>query len=348
MSVRPQQRKPWFHAPSGFWCAQIDGKRHYLDRDPDAAQRKLKKLLQDKQRGDAGLREWLDAPFSDLADIFLDDVKARKAPATYRSYREMLELAQQHMGLGLRVGNVRKMHLTKIEQALHGGYSSTTILKCLHAVQRVFAWAVENELLDASCLLAYKKPRPRERTRAITTDEFQAMRGCSGSPFRRLLLALRLCGCRPGELRQLVWDEVFLDQGVLIIPEHKTLTRQKHSRPRIVPLPEPLLKLLRWLSRNSHGPQDNVFLNSAGKPWTRTALHSQMRRLRERVGLQVKAGENVVLYSTRHTYGTETVGKVSDIELAELMGHTDTGTTRRYVHLSLERLRQIQKRAAQR
>jgi integrase len=347
MSARPQQRKPWFHAPSGFWCAQIAGKRHYLARDPQAAQRKLKKLLQDRRRGDAGQKEWLDAPFADLADEFLDDVQARKKPATYRSYREMLELAQQHLGAGLRVGGVRKMHLTKVEQALTGGYSPTTIFKCLHAVQRVIAWGVENELLDAGCLIAYKKPRPRGRTRVITPDEFQAMLRGSGPPFRRLLLALRLCGCRPGELRQLVWDEVFLDQGVLIIPEHKTLTRQKHPRPRIVPLPESVLKLLRWLARSPHGPKDHVLLNSDNQRWTRTALHSQMRRLRERVGLEPKGGENIVLYSSRHTYGSETVGKVSDIELAELMGHSDPSMTKKYVHLNLERLRQIQKRAAQ-
>jgi integrase len=347
-AVRTQQarRKPWFHAPSGFWCAQIDGKRHYLDRDPGVAERKLNKLLQDKQRGEAGQKEWLDAPFSDLADEFLDDVKARKKPATYRSYQEMLELAQQHMGASLCVGGVRKMHLTKIEQALTGGYSPTTVFKCLHAVQRVFSWAIDNELLDASCRISYNKPRPKERTRVITADEFQAMLRGSRSPFRRLLLALRLCGCRPGELRQLIWDEVFLDEGVLIIPEHKTLTRQKHPRPRIIPLPDTLAKLLRWLARISNDPRDHVFLNSDGKPWTRTALHSQVRRLRERVGLTVKAGENVVLYSTRHTFGTETVGKVSDIELAELMGHTDIGTTRRYIHLNFERLRHIQRRAA--
>ncbi len=345
MSSRPQQRKPWFHAPSGFWCVQIDGKRHYLDRDPEAAKRKLKKLLQDKKRGDADQQEWLDAPFSDLADAFLDDVQARKAPATYRSYREMLELAQQHMGAGLRVGSVRKIHLTKIEQAMHRNYSPTTIFKCLHAVQRVFAWAVKTDLLDASCLIAYEKPRPRERTRIITPTEFQTMLRGSGAPFRRFLLTLRLCGCRPGELRNLIWGEVFLDEGVLIIPEHKTVTRQKHPRPRIIPLPHSLIQLLRWLARTPHGPQDHVFLNSDGNPWTRTALHSQMRRLRERVGLEAKAGENIVLYSNRHTYGTETVGKVSDIELAELMGHTDTATTRRYVHLNLERLREIQKRA---
>jgi hypothetical protein len=99
MSARPQQRKPWFHGPSGFWCAQIAGKRHYLDRDPDVAQRKFKKLLQDLRRGDGPEREWLDAYFSDLADVFLDDVKARKKPATYRSYTEMLTLAQKHLGI---------------------------------------------------------------------------------------------------------------------------------------------------------------------------------------------------------------------------------------------------------
>jgi integrase len=70
-----------------------------------------------------------------------------------------------------------------------------------------------------------------------------------------------------------------------------------------------------------------------------------MRRLRERAGLGPRAGENIVLYTTRHTFGTATVGKVSDIELAELMGHTDAATTRRYVHLNLERLREIRKRA---
>src|SRR5262249_9760980 len=143
-SARPKLRKPWFHAPSGFWCAQIAGKRHYLDRDPGVAERKLKKLLAEQRRGAADHHEWLDAPFPDLADEFLDDVKARRSPATYRSYQEMLELAQKHLGTGLRVGDVRKLHLTRLEQALHSGYSSTTIFKAIHAVQRVFAWAVEN------------------------------------------------------------------------------------------------------------------------------------------------------------------------------------------------------------
>jgi hypothetical protein len=94
MSTRVPQRTPWLHAPSGFWCAQIAGKRRYLDRDPLVAQRKLRQLLQELRRGDGTHREWLSSYFSDLADAFLDDVKTRKHPATFRSYREMLELAK--------------------------------------------------------------------------------------------------------------------------------------------------------------------------------------------------------------------------------------------------------------
>jgi integrase len=345
MSARPSPRKCWFHSASGLWCAQINGRRHYLDRDPAVAQRKLKKLLQDQRRGDAGHQQWLDAPFVDLADEFLDDVKACKKPATYRTYQAMLSLALGHLGTGLTVGGVRKLHLTKLKQALAGDYSPTTVFKALHAVQRVLSWAAQNDLLDANPLARYEKPRPRQRTRTISPTEFQTMLRGSGAPFRRLLLALRLCGCRPGELRLLVWDEVFPDQGVLILPEHKTLTRQKEPRPRVIPLPEPILKLVRWLSRSPHTGQDHVFLNSQGRPWTETALNSQMRRLRVRVGLQPRAGENIVLYSNRHSFATDALGKVSDIELAELMGHTTTTTTRRYVHLSLERLRDIRKRA---
>src|SRR5262245_41166183 len=144
MSARPQ-RKPWFHAPSGFWCAQLQGKRHYLDRDPAVAQRKLKQLLQDQRRGDAAKQQRLGRPFSDLADEFLDHVQACQKPATYRGYREMLELAMTHLGTGLVVGSVCKHHLNKLKQALTGPYSPTTVFKALHAVQRVFAWAVASD-----------------------------------------------------------------------------------------------------------------------------------------------------------------------------------------------------------
>jgi integrase len=356
MSARSPQRKPWFHATSGSWCAQIAGNRHYLDRDPAVAARKLKKLLQEQRRGNAGKQEWLDAYFADLADEFLDDVKARRKPATYRNYKDMLTLAQKHLGTHLRVSEFRKLHLTKLEGALTANYSPTSVFKVIHAVQRILAWGVENDLLELSPLAGYKKPQPRERTRVIDAGEFQKMLRGSSRPFRRLLLALRLTGARPCQLRELRWREVHLDvrlgdseedSGFIILAEHKTVTRQKHPRPRIIPLSTPVQKMLLILSRASHDPEDHVFLNADGNPWTHSALHSQMRRLHERVGLEQKGGENVVLYSNRHTFATSHVGRITDIELADLLGHSNLATTKKYTHVSLERLREIRRRADQ-
>ena len=206
-------------------------------------------------------------------------------------------------------------------------------------------WAVAQDLLDSSSLAGYEKPRPRRRTRIITAEEFRSFLRCSDGNFRRVLTSLRLTGCRPAEVRKLIWEWVDLDRALWIIPEHKTVTRQREPRPRIIPLSEPILKLCQQLAQEPHEPTDHVFLNKLGRPYTKDCFVRKMDRLRKKVGITVKAGEQVVLYSCRHTFGTENTGKVSDIELAELMGHTEVRTTHRYVHLNADRLHDIRRRA---
>ena len=71
----------------------------------------------------------------------------------------------------------------------------------------------------------------------------------------------------------------------------------------------------------------------------------KMRSASHKGGDESRAGEQLVLYSCRHTFGTENTGRVTDIELAELMGHTEVRTTHRYVHLNVDRLHDIRRRA---
>lgn len=50
-------------------------------------------------------------------------------------------------------------------------------------------------------------------------------------------------------------------------------------------------------------------------------------------------GEQVVMYTARHTYATSAVASgVTDRRLADLMGHTNTKTTQRYIHLATDDL----------
>ncbi|RCS49472.1 hypothetical protein DTL42_13185 [Bremerella cremea] len=72
---RQRSAKRWLHKASGFGCATISGKREYLDRDYKVACRKLNELRAAEKRVEAGVHEWLDAPFVTLADEYLSDVE---------------------------------------------------------------------------------------------------------------------------------------------------------------------------------------------------------------------------------------------------------------------------------
>ncbi len=343
---RPRSKKPWHHAPSGYWCCTVNGKREYLDRDYKLACRKLNELRSKVKREEAGGKEWLDAPFAELVDEYLTDIKARRKSTTYVSARYRLLRALEVLGTKVRVGEVRKSHLAKIEANLtsSGSYSPTTIKDTLVIVSGVFNWAVKHDYVDVNPLIGFERPAARTRSRIIEPEEFQALLRVADVNFRKVLIALRLTGCRPGEVRSLIWEWVDLGNALWVFPDHKTITRQRHPRPRIVPLPGPVFRLCENLAKSGNEPTEHVFVNQWGQPYTKNCFVRKMARLRKRAGLKPKAGEQIVMYSNRHSYATNAIGKISDLELAELLGHTDTSMLRRYVHISVSRLQEMQSR----
>lgn len=346
MSRRPVDR-PWLHKASGQFCATVEGRRVYLDRDYRVACRKLRERIADAKRRAAGADEWLDRPLVELADKFLEHIQQTRKSATYTGYQARLTRALKHMPRQLRVGEIRKRHLAEIEAGLPKALSPTTVRDTIATVQTLFSWATRNEYLDVNPLVGYRKPAPRVRTRIISDAEFQSLlRAAHRSPaFRRVLIALRQTGCRPGELRGLTWEMVNLDAGLWILPEHKTVTRQRQPRPRVIPLPTVVRKLCRWLAKHTETKTGPVFRNMLDLPYSKDCITKYFDRLRIRAGIEKKSGENLVLYSHRHTFATERAGRVADIELAELLGHTDTQMIPRYTHFNLERLQDIQRRA---
>lgn len=352
---RPDARlsptEPWLHRASGFWCKKVDRQLHYLDRDYKVAKRKLAKVLRDQEAVRVGARDWLNDSFAELCDEFLES--KRDTPGIYRDYRYRLCRALRILGTDLKVGAVNKEHLNTVKNAMAIGkyrepqrpYAWSTIRDSIATVQAVFRWAFICDMVAHDPLKGYEKPSGGQRNRVVTPKEFQDLLRASKSnrPFQRILIALRKTGCRPGELRTLTWDMVDFEQRLWIIPEHKTVKRLKGRRPRTIALPDCILKMCVWLKERSDGVETHVFLNSWGRPYTKDRLVKCMDRVRKRAGIQLKAGEQIVLYSQRHTYITDAYGKIGDIALAELAGHTDVQMTRRYTHLNTAQLHQYQR-----
>lgn len=78
-----------------------------------------------------------------------------------------------------------------------------------------------------------------------------------------------------------------------------------------------------------------VFPGLRNAEWKQDTFCQRFRRLRERAGVEEKDGEQVVLYSNRHTRLTELgqgEGAIHPLELQQVAGHTNFATTQRYLH----------------
>jgi integrase len=177
------------------------------------------------------------------------------------------------------------------------------------------------------------------RERVLTRCELSGLYKVSSRAFRRLLFVQLHTLARPGEIRQLTWGQIDWEQRVIVLSKFKGQKRRRDKlKARLIAMPKPVQRLLWNLCRKAQERPDysgdaRVFLDTRGKPWTPNGGRCAMRRARERAGLN-DGGERVVCYTLRHTAATKAVRQNLNLKLvAEMMGHSQTRTTERYLHL---------------
>jgi len=148
-------------------------------------------------------------------------------------------------------------------------------------------------------------------------------------------------------VRELTWDMIDWDTALAVKHHTKKSRTAKVREPWRIPLvPEIVAMLRRRLQRRGELPF--VFLNEDGRQWTKDALVLRMRRARERAKVRPDArGEQVVLYTNRHTYLTKAAPQLSAPMLGALADHSDPRTTRRYLHHSPAEILQAGVKAVQ-
>jgi len=202
------------------------------------------------------------------------------------------------------------------------------------SVIRAFNWSVRDRRISLNPFTGASWPGG-EPLRPMTDAELNSLLRAVSPLFRRVLVFQAFTGCRPCEMAELKWKHIRLDlargEGVIVLWQHKTRRTQRNPRPREVQLTPPVLKLLIWLARSGAEPEQLVFQTSQGSPWNRNNLSQRVRRARRRAGV----AEDCKLYGLRHAFGTRAILNGVDLKtLAELMGHTTTRCTERYVHLA--------------
>jgi integrase len=208
------------------------------------------------------------------------------------------------------------------------------------ALKKLYKWAAEEDLLEKNPFRKLVVPPCGQRERVLTRGELCRLYRAAPRAFRRLLFVQLHTIARPGEIRQLVWEQIDWKRRVIVLVDFKGKKRRRDKvKERLIPLPEIVVRLLRNLHRKSPDPSPagRVFRSTRGnKPWSYNGTRCAMLRARAAAGLDV-GDEPVVCYHLRHTSATEAVRAGENLKLvAEMMGHSRTSTTERYVHLEAE------------
>jgi integrase len=138
---------------------------------------------------------------------------------------------------------------------------------------------------------------------------------------------LLFTGARRGEIANLRWEEVDLENRCLRLRESKT-------GPKVILLNAPALRVLENMPRLSEW----VFPTERGN--TAVSLSKPWERIRRRAGTP-----DVRIHDLRHTAASFAVDMGASLPIiGRLLGHTVPSTTARYAHLSHDPVREVSER----
>lgn len=112
------------------------------------------------------------------------------------------------------------------------GYQANRILS---HVRKLLNWCVERGILETSPISGLKPPiKEVSRERVLSDDEVvRVLRACRNEvyPFRQIVPMLLATAQRRGELTEMRWSEIDLDEKVWVIPAERAKNGKKHYVP---------------------------------------------------------------------------------------------------------------------
>lgn len=281
------------------------------------------------------------------ADGVLDDYdgwleRQALAARTRSSYRRWVRELVAHMAAGGELDAFLAADGEDDRRAVLGDWRRRLVDRGLAPSTVNLALAASSSLLDSRALPPPRLPRVEidpPSARALSVAEFRALELAAdrlgSSRDRALMQVLLRTGLRIGEVAALDLTDVRLTQrtGELVV------RHGKGDRRRVVPLSRSVRAALRdWRTDRTRHPSRPAA--DSGPLWlSRGGRRLSVRSISKLVGVVLAAaGIEESAHALRHTLATRLVrDHARDLALvADILGHADVKTTRRYARSELE------------
>jgi tyrosine recombinase XerC len=282
-------------------------------------------------------------------DEFLNYLKEVRgsSPYTLKSYSEDLlqfaRFAQQR-----NISDWEKVDIQLI-RAFIGSlqeqkYSRRTIARKLSSLRSLYKFLVRSGKLKSNIMLIVSSPRlGRGLPHFLKIKDIEAMLSNSeedllGIRNRAILELLYSTGMRVSELASLNVDDVKENGEELKI-------RGKRGKERIVFLGEKARQALRdYLSLSrpilESKPTKALFLNRFGGKLSVRGIHKIVSKMAKLNALYASP------HTFRHSFATHLLERGADLRaVQELLGHASLATTQIYTHLTVDKLKEVYKKA---
>lgn len=306
-----------------------------------------------------GLRSMAEALPDPLLQEFLLHLEKERdqSPHTLKAYRRDLEafreFAGRHTGGSWSWATVDRLTLRGfLGEQERRGLSRRSAARSLSALRSFYRYlqvhhGIENAVARSSRMPKVEKRLPTHLGRqdiealfhhaetAAGTGEFTAIRDLA------ILELFYSSGLRLSELAG-------INLGALDLMGDQVKVRGKGRKERIVPVGRKAVMALRSylqaresVARLPGAHRAAVFLNRRGGRLGVTSIQRRMHRLFDAIGAD---GQRV--HSLRHTFATHLMDAGADLRaVQELLGHASLSTTQIYTHTSVERLKQVHRKA---
>ncbi len=285
--------------------------------------------------------------------------KARdQSPHTIAAYRRDLEaftafLDRRHGGRSWQFADVDRLALRAFLGELERrGLARRSAARTLSAIRSFYRWLHVHHDIDTVAVRAAKLPRLEKRLPGYLLAE---------QVERLFAHAEELAGDDdPEAVRDLAMLELFYSSGLrlselrgLDLPRLDLVGDQvkvigKGRKERIVPVgSRATLALRRWLTlredyaRRPKADRQAVFIGRTGRRLAAVTIQRRMHRLYDAIG-----ADGMRTHSMRHTFATHLLDAGADLRaVQELLGHASLSTTQIYTHTSVERLKEVYRKA---